>query len=231
MTEDRRVVSGETGRIGVLGGSFDPIHNGHLVIARAAARKHGLPRVLFVPNNIPPHKESGAVASATHRLEMVRLALLDDPTFDISRVEIDRPGRSYSYFTATALMRRLPEADLLFIIGSDCLWELGTWYRAGELAGMVRLVFGVGTRAVNRSDDDYTRIVALNAPARRPETNFDEVREYAQRRVDVLDLEANQLMSYPFEDIEKRGEKLRCREICGVRFVKLIGREGWGDGQ
>lgn len=69
-------------------------------------------------------------------------------------------------------------------------------------AGMLRLVFGVGTRAVDRSDDDYTRIVALNAPTRRPESNFDEVREYAQQRVDVLDLEANHLTSYRFEDIE-----------------------------
>ncbi|MBN1556803.1 MAG: pyruvate, phosphate dikinase [Lentisphaerae bacterium] len=75
-------------------------------------------------------------------------------------------------------------------------------------AGMVRLVFGVGTRAVNRSDDDYTRIVALNEPQRRPEADFDEVRQYAQRRVDVLDLEANQLTSYPFEEIVDRSPNL-----------------------
>ncbi|OGV65383.1 MAG: hypothetical protein A3K19_11125 [Lentisphaerae bacterium RIFOXYB12_FULL_65_16] len=71
-------------------------------------------------------------------------------------------------------------------------------------AGMLRLVFGVGTRAVDRADDDYTRIVALNAPGRRPEGNFDEVRQYAQRRVDVIDLEGNQLTSMAFEDILKK---------------------------
>jgi hypothetical protein len=71
-------------------------------------------------------------------------------------------------------------------------------------AGMMRIVFGVGTRAVDRSDDDYTRVVALNAPGCRPEGNFDEVRRHAQRRVDVLDLEANQLVSTSFEDVVKR---------------------------
>jgi len=75
-------------------------------------------------------------------------------------------------------------------------------------AGMLRLVFGLGTRAVDRADDDYTRVVALNAPDRRPETNFDQVRRYSQRRVDVLDLEANQLVSERFADVARRSEDL-----------------------
>lgn len=75
-------------------------------------------------------------------------------------------------------------------------------------AGVLRLVFGLGTRAVDRSDDDYTRVVALNAPERRPEQNFDEVRQYSQRRVDVLDLEANQLISDHFEEILQRSRNL-----------------------
>ncbi len=75
-------------------------------------------------------------------------------------------------------------------------------------AGMLRLVYGMGTRAVDRCDDDYTRIVALNAPERRPESSFDEVREYAQRRVDVLDMEANQLSSCEFEDVVDKGTNL-----------------------
>ena len=75
-------------------------------------------------------------------------------------------------------------------------------------AGVVRLVFGLGTRAVDRSDDDYTRVVALNAPDRRPEGNFDEVRQYSQRKVDVIDLEANQLVSYDFCDVARRSPQL-----------------------
>jgi len=85
-------------------------------------------------------------------------------------------------------------------------------YRWSELiepeAGMLRIVFGLGTRAVDRSDDDYTRVVAMNAPDRRPETNFDEVRRYSQRRVDVLDLEANQLVSDDFADVVRRSPGL-----------------------
>lgn len=75
-------------------------------------------------------------------------------------------------------------------------------------AGVIRLVFGLGTRAVDRSDDDYTRVVALNAPDRRPETNFDKVRQYAQRKVDVLDLEANQLVARDFEDVGRESPRL-----------------------
>ena len=75
-------------------------------------------------------------------------------------------------------------------------------------AGMLRLVFGLGTRAVDRADDDYTRVVALNAPSRRPESNFDEVKQYAQRRVDVIDIEANQLVSKPFTEIAGKSSKL-----------------------
>ena len=78
-------------------------------------------------------------------------------------------------------------------------------------AGVLRLVFGLGTRAVDRSDDDYTRLVALNAPQRRPESNFDEVRQYAQRRVDYLDLQANRLVSGHFLDVMEDAPMCRWR--------------------
>ena len=88
-------------------------------------------------------------------------------------------------------------------------------------AGVLRLVFGVGTRAVDRSDDDYTRLVALNAPQRRPETNFDEVRQYAQRRVDLLDLEANQLASARFTDVFEKCAELLPIEMFATRDRNL----------
>ncbi len=89
-------------------------------------------------------------------------------------------------------------------------------------AGVVRLVFGLGTRAVDRSDDDYTRIVALNAPERRPESDFDEVRQYSQRKVDVIDLEANQLVSHEFTDVAQRSKGLPV-DI----FASASGRSGY----
>jgi pyruvate,water dikinase len=90
-------------------------------------------------------------------------------------------------------------------------------------AGMIRLVFGLGTRAVNRSDDDYTRVAALNDPSRRPETNFDKVRRYSQKNVDVLDLEANQLVSAPFEQVSAQAGKRVPADL-------LVSHDGEGGG-
>ncbi|NCC53331.1 MAG: pyruvate, phosphate dikinase [Spartobacteria bacterium] len=88
-------------------------------------------------------------------------------------------------------------------------------------AGVVRLVFGLGTRAVDRSDDDYTRVVALNAPDKRPESNFDEVKQYAQRRVDYLDLEANQLVADYFSDVVRGIENLPLDMFASVEYMRL----------
>lgn len=97
-------------------------------------------------------------------------------------------------------------------------------------AGVVRLVFGLGTRAVNRSDDDYTRVVALNAPEKRPETNFDQVAQYAQRRVDYLDLEANQLVSSHFLDLVRNNTELPLHLFASADRAPT-GRYSAGDGE
>ena len=94
-------------------------------------------------------------------------------------------------------------------------------------AGVVRLVFGLGTRAVDRSDDDYTRIVALNAPERRPESDLDRVRQYSQRKVDVIDLEANHFMSYKFADVAAGSPGCRC--ISSLRRTGRRSQENWSD--
>ena len=127
-------------RIAVLGGSFNPVHNGHLAVAHAVMAAHAPARLLFVPNRRPPHKGHGALAPAHHRVEMIRLAIADEPAFEVSTIELEREGPSYTYDTATELRRALPEAEILFIIGSDCLFELHTWYRARELVDIVRLI-------------------------------------------------------------------------------------------
>jgi pyruvate,water dikinase len=82
--------------------------------------------------------------------------------------------------------------------------------------GMVRLVMGLGTRAVDRSDDDYTRVVSLSDPERRPESNFDSVRQYAQKRIDVLDLEANQLSTRQFADVARQSPDLPLKMVAAV---------------
>ena len=124
----------DAGRFGILGGTFDPIHNGHLAIARAARERLALEKVFFVPAFIPPHKE-GAVAAGGDRLAMVRLAVADEPGLCASEVELSRAGVSYSIDTVRALQKRLgPEARLFWIIGADTTPELPTWKGIRELA-------------------------------------------------------------------------------------------------
>ncbi|MEC4888592.1 MAG: nicotinate-nucleotide adenylyltransferase [Nitrospira sp.] len=115
-------------RLGLFGGSFNPIHNGHLAIARQTHTLLALDRILFIPTGDPPHKQSGALAPARHRYEMVRLAITGNPAFALSDIEIARQGKSYSIDTIRALQpQQRPETALFFIIGLDAFIDLPTW--------------------------------------------------------------------------------------------------------
>lgn len=114
-------------RIGILGGTFNPVHIGHLVLAQDALEEYELDRVLFVPSATPPHKDSGEVAMAEHRLAMLEACLEGDPRFEVSVVELERGGVSYSIDTVRQLKKQNPGAELFFIIGSDSVYELHTW--------------------------------------------------------------------------------------------------------
>ncbi len=114
-------------RIGVFGGTFNPIHLGHLRSAEEVREGHRLDQVLFIPSARPPHKHAGPIAAAEHRLAMVRLAIARNPYFRVSTLETDRGGRSYSVDTLRSLHGRLPTAELFFIIGMDAFREIGTW--------------------------------------------------------------------------------------------------------
>src|SRR6266481_1542191 len=98
-----RAPKGGPRNIGVMGGTFDPIHLGHLAVAEEAREVLDLERILFVPARQPPHKPAGEVTSVEHRLAMVELAIADNPAFELSRIEVDRPGPSYTVDTLEAL--------------------------------------------------------------------------------------------------------------------------------
>jgi nicotinate-nucleotide adenylyltransferase len=120
-------------RIGLFGGTFDPIHLAHLRCAEEAREQLGLDQVWFVPAAAPPHKRGRRVTPAAHRLAMVRLATAGHPAFRVSALELERPGRSYTIDTVRALQRRLaPTTRLVLLIGLDAFRDLGTWkdYRA-----------------------------------------------------------------------------------------------------
>ncbi|MHB0870446.1 MAG: nicotinate-nucleotide adenylyltransferase [Chloroflexota bacterium] len=127
-------------RIGVLGGTFDPIHLGHLVAAQEVLYALRLDRVLFVPAGEPPHKQPGDALAATHRVRMVEMAIASNPGFQLSLVDVNRPGRSYTVDSLRILRGELgPEAELFFVVGMDSLAELTTWRDPAGLISLSRL--------------------------------------------------------------------------------------------
>ena len=127
--------------IGVLGGTFDPIHIGHLVVAEEARTKLGLSEVLFVPAGQPWLKQDHSITPAAHRVEMVHRAIADNPYFKLSILEVDRPGPSYTVDTLTLLQDQLGgEASLFFILGRDTLAELPLWKEPRKVIQLCRLV-------------------------------------------------------------------------------------------
>jgi nicotinate-nucleotide adenylyltransferase len=129
-----------TERLGIYGGTFDPPHLGHLILAETAADSLDLSCVLFAPAADPPHKAPGHIrVSVEHRLAMVQLAIADNDRFGITRIDVDRPGPHYSVDMLWLLRQEHPQAELFFLIGADSLGDLPTWSRPAELLTLARL--------------------------------------------------------------------------------------------
>ena len=129
-------------KIGVMGGTFDPIHYGHLVTAGEACWQFGLSQVVFVPNRHPPHKDPFEVSDPEHRYLMTILATVTNAHFTVSRIEIDRTGPSYAIDTIRELRRTAPEDDLYYITGADALQQIlhGEWRETDQLLGLCRFI-------------------------------------------------------------------------------------------
>lgn len=168
--------------VGILGGTFDPIHYGHLRIAEGCRSQLGLDEVLFVPAGDPPHKQGRPISPAADRVAMVQLAIGDQPHFHLSRVDVDRPGVSYSVETVALLRTELgPDARLFFIVGGDAVAELATWRDPDCLANLCQIV------AVNRPG--YPRVDLARLESCIPHAS-ERVRQLA---VPALDLAASDL--------------------------------------
>ncbi|MEW6287449.1 MAG: nicotinate-nucleotide adenylyltransferase [Chloroflexota bacterium] len=120
-------------QIGLFGGTFDPPHLGHLILASEACDQLNLDRILWVLTPDPPHKQHQDITPVEHRLAMVQLAIQDNPAFELSRVELERPGPHYTVDTVRQIAQHYPNADITPIIGSDSLRDLPTWNRPREL--------------------------------------------------------------------------------------------------
>ena len=126
--------------VGLMGGTFDPIHLGHLLVAETARDLCGLDEVWFIPSRTPPLKSGEPSAAGEDRLDMVRLAIAGNPAFRALDVELSRPGVSYSIDTVTELGARHPECRFSYIIGGDRVNDLARWHRIEELAASVAFI-------------------------------------------------------------------------------------------
>lgn len=122
-----------TNRIGFFGGTFDPPHIGHLILAGEAASQFNLNRLLWVLTPDPPHKQENPITPTQHRINMLQSMIAHNPIFEISYLEINRPGPHYSIDTVNLLKQQEPDADIIFLIGGDSLADLPTWRFAPDL--------------------------------------------------------------------------------------------------
>lgn len=148
-------------RLGVMGGTFDPIHFGHLFAAEEARVQFELDRVLFVPNGSPPHKTGMEITEAVRRFEMTALATVSNPLFECNDAEMHGQGPSYAVDTLTALKARWPEAELYYITGTDTVAEILTWRKHAEVMRLAAFI------ACSRPGFDADKMLDVLPPAYR----------------------------------------------------------------
>lgn len=184
----------EKNRIGILGGTFDPIHMGHLVTADFIMHKLGLEKIIFVPAGNPPHKKADNMASADDRYTMTVLATSDNPSFVVSDIEIERAGVSYTIDTLKDLSGLYKTSDLYFIVGTDAVADIPSWEHAGGLL-------------------DYCRFVAATRPGF--SSAIDKVREFFGKE------NSNRILQIDTPELEISSTDIRER-VAGGRSFKYI---------
>jgi nicotinate-nucleotide adenylyltransferase len=150
-------------RLGLFGGSFDPVHCAHLLLAECCREQQRLDRVLFLPAAVPPHKQGHELTSAAARLEMLELALAGNETLAVSRFEIEQGGVSYTVDTLRHFRQQDPQAELFFLLGADMLNDLPHWREAAEVC---RLATPLVVRRAGVEEPDFRCLGAIAAPGR-----------------------------------------------------------------
>ncbi|MDO4680392.1 MAG: nicotinate-nucleotide adenylyltransferase [Aerococcus sp.] len=152
---------GHRHRVGILGGTFNPVHNGHLIIAEQVRDKLGLETIYFMPDYEPPHVDEKQAIDYRYRVAMLCLALNQNMQFDIEMAEINRKGKSYTYDTMKMLTDTHPDTDYYFIIGADMVEYLPTWHRIDEL---MQLVHFVGVKREGYSLETDYPVITVDVP-------------------------------------------------------------------
>jgi len=157
----------KSNKIGIMGGTFDPVHIGHLIIAEESRVNFDLDKIIFVPTGEPPHKNLKNVTSAKHRYEMTLLSIMHNPYFYISDIEIKREGLTYTIDTIRYFKKRYPKSEIFFIIGADSLINIDKWKNSEELlreskfivAKRVGIEYSLLEERINEINDKYSKIV------------------------------------------------------------------------
>jgi nicotinate-nucleotide adenylyltransferase len=184
-------------RVGVFGGTFDPVHLGHLILAEQCREQGRLDQVLFVPAARPPHKDERDLSPFAQRVEMLSLAISGQPAFRIDELEKDRPGPSYTVETLAYLHRCHPEADLCLLVGGDTLHDLPMWYQPQAIVAQATLLVMARPGATLPSVEELRKNLGL--------------REEVPLRVQVVDV--------PLIDIASRDVRSRVRRGSSIRYL------------
>ncbi|MEG1774127.1 MAG: nicotinate (nicotinamide) nucleotide adenylyltransferase, partial [Oscillospiraceae bacterium] len=209
-------------KLGIFGGTFNPIHTGHVNLARRCIEALGLDELLLIPTSLPPHKDGGEVSDPSHRLAMCRLAVRDDPAITVSDLEIARGGKSYTVDTLRLLKVQRPGDELFLLMGSDMFYSLERWFCADEVLRLATVV------AVAREEGEQNALIehrdhlnALGARARVVElepivTSSTEIRKGEKEDtippIVELYLEQNALYGRPLKidlDLDELTQRLR----------------------
>lgn len=157
-------VQGQRRHVGIMGGTFDPIHYGHLVVAEEVRAALKLTEVVFIPTGHPPHKQGAIVSTAQHRVAMTQLAITSNPYFSLSTIEIERTGPSYTIHTLRLLREQWgDDIALYFIIGWDSLAELHTWHDPQGILSHVECLVAV-RRPGYEEDIEYNKVLESRLP-------------------------------------------------------------------
>ncbi|MBS4222506.1 nicotinate-nucleotide adenylyltransferase [Lederbergia citrea] len=148
-------------KVGILGGTFDPPHLGHLIIANEVLHQLNLDEIRFMPNQEPPHKERSSGTTGKNRVRMLELAIQGNPAFKLEKIELERSGRSFTVDTMKVLVEQNPHHEYYFIIGADMVEYLPNWHRIDELVEMVQFV---GVNRPNHRMESYYRIIEVDVP-------------------------------------------------------------------
>ncbi len=182
-------------KIGIMGGTFNPIHTGHLLLAETALSSEGLQKVMFIPSGKPYMKDEDSVLDASHRQKMVELAIADNPSFSVSDMEIRRLGNTYTSETLTILKQEQPETEFYFILGADNLFTMETWKEPEKIFSACTILAAVRNGVDNAQMQEKCRELSDNYHAK------------------------IKLLSFPETDISSTDIRMLIRQNKSIRYM------------